>query len=68
MPRIAELEESELDDLGEALTTEGIGNNFEKGCKLFETYLKTVELEQYNEDIANTLVKTVIKNSSILRI
>ncbi|MEM3660168.1 MAG: hypothetical protein QXU11_07115, partial [Thermoproteota archaeon] len=56
----------ELENMGKALAK--VGDSFENGLKLFETYFKTLEVEQYGKNIANTLVEAVSKNVDVLEI
>ncbi|MEM3390650.1 MAG: hypothetical protein QW491_14775, partial [Thermoproteota archaeon] len=66
LQKFAGLGEEELNSLGKALGK--IGDSFENGLKLFDTYFKTIELEQYGEKVANALAETVSKNPEVLGI
>ncbi|MEO0158649.1 MAG: hypothetical protein ABIM59_07985, partial [candidate division WOR-3 bacterium] len=66
LQKFTELGSGELENMGKALAK--VGDSFENGLKLFETYFKTLEVEQYGKNIANTLVEAVSKNVDVLEI
>ncbi|MEM3661110.1 MAG: hypothetical protein QXU11_12100, partial [Thermoproteota archaeon] len=61
---LSKLDGEELKGLGEALAK--VGDSFENGVKLFDTYFKTIGLEQYGRGIANALAEAVSKNAEML--
>ncbi|MEM2687644.1 MAG: hypothetical protein QW796_04775, partial [Thermoproteota archaeon] len=61
-PRLADLSAGELENMGKALAK--VGDSFENGVKLFDTYFKTVE--QYDKSIANAFLEAVSKNMEVL--
>ncbi|MBO3809797.1 MAG: hypothetical protein FGF50_09430 [Candidatus Brockarchaeota archaeon] len=62
--KLSRLSGEELDGLGKALAK--VGESFENGVKLFDTYFKTIELEQYGRGVANVLAEAVSKNVEML--
>ncbi|MEM2087520.1 MAG: hypothetical protein QXF52_02445 [Thermoproteota archaeon] len=65
-PRLTGLSTGELENMGKALAK--VGDSFENGFKLFDTYFKTIELEQYGRGLANALAEAVSKNVEMLNI
>ncbi len=63
LQKFGSLGDEELNNIGGALAKVGFSEN---GLKLFDTYFKTIVLEQHGKNIANALVEAVSKNSEVL--